>query len=374
MSGVSPMAWFTLARILFVAAVAYAAAILEPLSVGVPANVVFALTLAGLVVVFESRLRDTPITRVLGALIGCAIGLAIAHTIVTGLFWADNGNRRVEFLHSFTLIVLPYLGLVLGAKHGEWLEPARLAGLFRAAGPQRRYKILDTSVIIDGRIADVCETGFMDGTLVIPQFVLKELQLVADSADSMKRNRGRRGLDILQKIQKMSGVEVSISDLDFPDVREVDLKLIELARALQGKIVTNDFNLNKVAQLRGVDVLNVNELANSLKPVVLPGELMKVFILKEGKEYNQGVAYLDDGTMVVVDNARKMISKTIDIVVTSVLQTTAGKMIFGRYIDAGAAAAAAAPVVERPRPAAVAGAAPAQPQQKQELETQNLGL
>ena len=251
----------------------------------------------------------------------------------------------MEFLHSFTLIVLPYLGLVLGGKHGEWLEPARLVSLFRATGPQRRYKILDTSVIIDGRIADVCETGFVDGTLVIPQFVLKELQLVADSADSMKRNRGRRGLDILQKIQKMSGVEVSISDLDFPDVREVDLKLIELARALQGKIVTNDFNLNKVAQLRGVDVLNVNELANSLKPVVLPGEVMKVFILKEGKEYNQGVAYLDDGTMVVVDNARRMISKTIDIVVTSVLQTTAGKMIFGRYIDAAMPNGAAAPAV-----------------------------
>jgi len=359
------MAWFTLARVLFIAAVAYAAAILEPLPVGIPANVLFALGLAALVVLFESRLRDIPITRVLGALIGCAIGLGIAHGIVTGLFWADNGNRRVEFLHSFTLIVLPYLGLVLGGKHGEWLEPARLAGLFRAAGPQRRYKILDTSVIIDGRIADVCETGFIDGTLVIPQFVLKELQLVADSADSMKRNRGRRGLDILQKIQKMAGVEVSISDLDFPDVREVDLKLIELARALQGKIVTNDFNLNKVAQLRGVDVLNVNELANSLKPVVLPGELMKVFILKEGKEYNQGVAYLDDGTMVVVDNARKMISKTIDIVVTSVLQTTAGKMIFGRYIEAGTAAAAAAPVAERPRPAAAAAvaAAPVAPQQ-----------
>ena len=221
-----------------------------------------------------------------------------------------------------------------------------------AAGPQRRYKILDTSVIIDGRIADVCETGFIDGTLVIPQFVLKELQLVADSADSMKRNRGRRGLDILQKIQKMAGVEVMISDLDFPEVREVDLKLIELARTLPGKIVTNDFNLNKVAQLRGVDVLNVNELANSLKPVVLPGEIMKVFILKEGKEYNQGVAYLDDGTMVVVDNARKMISKTIDIVVTSVLQTTAGKMIFGRYIDASVAAHIAPAGAERATPAA----------------------
>jgi uncharacterized protein YacL len=200
--------------------------------------------------------------------------------------------------------------------------------------------VLDTSVIIDGRIADICETGFMDGTLVIPQFVLKELQFVADSSDSMKRNRGRRGLDILQKIQKMAGLDVMISDVDFPDVKEVDLKLIELARTLEGKIVTNDFNLNKVAQLRGVAVLNINELANSLKPVVLPGELMRVFILKEGKEYNQGIAYLDDGTMVVVDNARKMIGKTIDIVVTSVLQTTAGKMIFGRFIDSATAAQA----------------------------------
>ena len=178
------------------------------------------------------------------------------------------------------------------------------------SGPQRRYKILDTSVIIDGRIADVCETGFLDGTLVIPQFVLKELQHVADSADSLKRNRGRRGLDILQRSRRCPGVAVMISDADFPEVKEVDLKLIELARTLPGKIVTNDFNLNKVAQLRGVEVLNVNELANALKPVVLPGEIMNVFIIKEGKEYNQGVAYLDDGTMVVVDNARKMIGKT----------------------------------------------------------------
>src|SRR5438105_11254272 len=185
---------------------------LQPLAVGLPANVALALVLAALGVLFASRLRETAITRVLGALIGCAIGLGIAHAIVTGLFWADSGDRRVEFLHSFTLLVLPYLGLVLGGKHGEWLEPARLVTLFRAAGPQRRYKILDTSVIIDGRIADVCETGFIDGTLVIPELVLEELQLLADPADSLKRNRGRRGLDILQKVQKMSGVEVSISD------------------------------------------------------------------------------------------------------------------------------------------------------------------
>jgi len=216
----------------------------------------------------------------------------------------------------------------------------------------------------------VCETGFLDGTLVIPQFVLKELQLVADSPDSMKRNRGRRGLDILQKIQKMSGLDVMISDIDFPEVREVDLKLIELARTLQGKIVTNDFNLNKVAQLRGVQVLNINELANSLKPVVLPGEFMKVFILKEGKEYNQGVAYLDDGTMVVVDNARRMISRNIDVVVTSVLQTTAGKMIFGRYIESpttsGTMSTPAPPPgsAATPAPAAVPAVRGAQPNVK----------
>jgi uncharacterized protein YacL len=335
------MAWFALGRVLFVAAVACAAALLRPLAtVGLPANVLLGLALGGLVLALERLLRQAAPSRMLGALIGFIGGLAIARGIEAGLFWADPTDRRVEFFHGFMMIVLPYLGLVLGAKNGEWLEPVRLVGLFRPVGPERRYKILDTSVIIDGRIADVCETGFIDGTLVIPQFVLKELQLVADSGDSMKRNRGRRGLDILQKIQKMAAVEVMISDVDFPEVREVDLKLIELARTLQGKIVTNDFNLNKVAQLRGVEVLNVNELANSLKPVVLPGELMKVFILKEGKEYNQGVAYLDDGTMVVVDNARKMISKTIDIVVTSVLQTTAGKMIFGRYIEPGVAAQA----------------------------------
>lgn len=334
------MAWSILARLLFTGAVAYTAFLLRPLGAAPLLEALFGGALALVAVGFEWRLRETPITNVLGALLGGAIGLAIAKGIGAALFWTDASNGAVAFLHGFILLALTYLGLVIGGRKGEWLQPSRLAGLFRAAGPERHYKILDTSVIIDGRIADVCDTGFMDGTLVIPQFVLKELQLVADSADSMKRNRGRRGLDILQKIQKMSGVAVMISDVDFPDVREVDLKLIELARSVSGKIVTNDFNLNKVAQLRGVEVLNINELANALKPVVLPGEIMKVFILKEGKEYNQGVAYLDDGTMVVVDNARKMISKTIDIVVTSVLQTTAGKMIFGRFIDPTLAAQA----------------------------------
>jgi uncharacterized protein YacL len=343
------MAWSILARLLFGAAVVYSAYELRPLGPDPLGNVLFGLGLAVVAVVFEWRLRDTAVTNMLGALVGGGVGLLLAKGIGAALFWVDPGDQRVAFLHSFVLLLLPYLGLVIGGRKGEWLEPSRLMSLFRAAGPERRYKILDTSVIIDGRIADICDSGFMDGTLVIPQFVLKELQLVADSADSTKRNRGRRGLDILQKIQKMSGVEVIVSDADFPDIREVDLKLIELARSLSGKIVTNDFNLNKVSQLRGVAVLNINELANALKPVVLPGEIMKVFILKEGKEYNQGVAYLDDGTMVVVDNARRMISKTIDIVVTSVLQTTAGKMIFGRYLDPSQMGQGAPAQDERPR-------------------------
>jgi uncharacterized protein YacL len=328
------MAWQLFVRALFIAAVAWAAAILRPFDAALAPNVGIGALLGGAVIFIETQLRQTEVTNLLGALIGGAIGLGLAKTISAALFFVDATDNRVGFFHSFILLVFPYLGIVMGARKGEWLEPQRLAGLFRDVGPQKRYRILDTSVIIDGRIADVCETGFLDGTLVIPQFVLKELQLVADSSDSLKRNRGRRGLDILQKIQKMAGVDVMISDIDFPEVREVDLKLIELGRSLQGKIVTNDFNLNKVAQLRGVEVLNINELANSLKPVVLPGEFMKVFILKEGKEYNQGVAYLDDGTMVVVDNARRMIGKNIDVVVTSVLQTTAGKMIFGRFIEA----------------------------------------
>ena len=330
------MNWGILARVAFVAIIAYSAVELRPLGSGPLVNIVFGAGIAGLIIFLEDRLRQTPLPNVVGALVGGTVGLLLARLIGDAHFWARADNIGVIFLHTLILLALPYIGLVLGAKSGEWLEPERIAGLFRPQTQQRRYRILDTSVIIDGRIADICETGFVDGTLVVPQFVLKELQQVADSSDSLRRNRGRRGLDILQRIQKMAGVDVIISDADFPDVKEVDLKLIELARSLQGKIVTNDFNLNKVAQLRGVEVLNINELANSLKPVVLPGETMKVFILKEGKEYNQGVAYLDDGTMVVVDNARSMIGKTIDVVVTSVLQTTAGKMIFGRFIDASA--------------------------------------
>ena len=219
---------------------------------------------------------------------------------------------------------------MVGAAKGEFIDLAALGGIFSDKNIKRDCKILDTSVIIDGRIADVAETGFLTGSILVPQFILTELQQVADSPDSSKRQRGRRGLDMLQRLRNNNQIDIQIIETDFPAVKEVDLKLIELGKQLDAIIVTNDFNLNKVSQLRGVQVLNINELTNALRPVVLPGEAMRVFILKEGKEYNQGVAYLDDGTMVVVDNARRLIGKPADVAVTSVLQTTAGKMIFGR--------------------------------------------
>jgi len=196
-------------------------------------------------------------------------------------------------------------------------------------------KLLDTSVIIDGRIADVCETGFLDGLLIIPRFVLHELQHIADSDDPLKRNRGRRGLDILNKIQQSKSIKVKIHEKDFPEIKEVDAKLVKLASFLNARIITNDFNLNKVAQLQGVKVLNLNELSNVVKPVVLPGEEMSVFVAKEGKDANQGIAYLDDGTMVVIEEGRSSMGKTINVVVTSVLQTTAGRMIFTKIKEHG---------------------------------------
>jgi uncharacterized protein YacL len=295
--------------------------------------------IAGAIILFESRLRKVSLKRLIGAAIGSILGIfgAFLFSLVIHSAMPESATQR--FLELFIVVLMAYVGAIVGANKGDLLNLSALGGIFGGEKQGKRsYKILDTSVIIDGRIADIAETGFLDGVLVIPQFVLRELQLVADSADSLKRNRGRRGLDILQRIQKIASLNVQIVEDDFPAVRDVDMKLIELAKAYDSaKIITNDFNLNKIAQLQGVEVLNINELANSLKPIVLPGEAMRVFILKEGKEYNQGVAYLDDGTMVVVDNARKMIGKTVDVAVTSVLQTTAGKMIFGKFDERSAA-------------------------------------
>ncbi len=320
-------------RVLFVAVLGCASFFLRPFDLDGPISAVIGAALGVCAVLFEIRIKKISLQRLIGAAIGSVLGILGAYLISLVLGELSTRYNTVHFLNVAVLALMTYCGLVVGAAKGDLLNLTAFGGLFGAGEKASRntLKILDTSVIIDGRIADIVETGFVDGTLVIPQFVLRELQLVADSSDSMKRQRGRRGLDILQRIQKMPQLNIQIFEDDFPNVREVDMKLIELAKVYDCKIVTNDFNLNKVAQLHGVEVLNINDLANALKPVVLPGETMRVFILKEGKEYNQGVAYLDDGTMVVVDNARKMISKTIDIAVTSVLQTTAGKMIFGRF-------------------------------------------
>jgi uncharacterized protein YacL len=328
-----------LIRVLFVLITALSCYELQPLGLArIPAAAV-GVVVGVAVILFEIRLRQVSLKRLIGAVIGSILGIIGAYLFSLVIRNSINPGPTQSFLQLFVMLLMAYVGLVVGAGKGELLNLAALGGIFGGEKQSRKsYKILDTSVIIDGRIADIAETGFLDGVIVIPQFVLRELQLVADSADSMKRNRGRRGLDILQRIQKIATLTVQIVEDDFPAVREVDLKLIELAKEYEGKIVTNDFNLNKVAQLQGVEVLNINELANSLKPIVLPGEIMKVFILKEGKEYNQGVAYLDDGTMVVVDNARKMIGKNVDISVTSVLQTTAGKMIFGKFDERGSMA------------------------------------
>jgi uncharacterized protein YacL len=290
-----------------------------------------ALVLGAIMMVLETRIRKAPFRVIWSAGLGLLVGILLGWLLGSIYQAVVESSEMATFIRIFFLVIMPYIGLLVGTRKPEWLDPAYWSGLFKDKKSGRSTKVLDTSVIIDGRIADLCDTGFVEGDLVIPQFVLKELQLVADSPDALKRQRGRRGLDVLGRLQKSPQVSVTISDLDFPDLRDVDSKLIECAKALGAKIVTNDFNLSKVAHIQGLQVLNVNELTNSLRPVALPGESMSVFILKEGKEKDQGVAYLEDGTMVVVDNSRRMIGQTINITVTSVLQTTVGKMIFGRF-------------------------------------------
>ena len=290
-----------------------------------------AFALSVIIIYLETRIRKAQFKVIWSSTVGTVAGVFFGWILSVIYKTIAQDNSTSLFIRIFFLIIMPYIGFLVGTRKSEWLDPANFFRFLKEKSVGRSYKILDTSVIIDGRIADICDTAFIEGTLVIPQFVLKELQLVADSADGLKRQRGRRGLDVLDNLQKSSRISVSISEMDFPGVKDVDSKIIELAKQMDAKIITNDFNLNKVAQLQRIPVLNINELANALRPVVLPGETMKVFILKEGKEKDQGVAYLDDGTMVVVDNSRKMIGQNIDITVTSVLQTTVGKMIFGRY-------------------------------------------
>ncbi len=291
----------------------------------------------GLIRLVEEKLVKAPVTDVIFGTLGIIFGLIVAFLIVLPL----NTVKIPVFstvLPTFLTLLLGYLGFQVGFKKRD-----ELINLFNRKSDKKKeieevvkerhgveLKILDTSVIIDGRISDICQTGFLEGTLVIPQFVLEELQHIADSSDVLKRNRGRRGLDILNKIQKELPINVEIYEGDFEEIHEVDSKLVKLAKLVSGLVVTNDFNLNKVCDLQGVPVLNINDLANAVKPIVLPGEELHVQVIKDGKEHNQGIAYLDDGTMIVVEGGREYIGKYLEVIVTSVLQTSAGRMIFAK--------------------------------------------
>ena len=318
-------------RILVVAIITAAGYFFPPFQISRYYGGLAGFFLSVLFIYLETRIRKSQFKVIWSGTLGTFAGVLIGWGLGSIYQNITQEDVTTTFIRIFFLIVMPYIGFLVGTRKHEWLDPTYLSSFFKEESTGRSYKLLDTSVIIDGRISDICNTAFIEGDLVVPQFILKELQIVADSADSVKRQRGRRGLDVLDQLQKSSRASVVISEVDYPEVKDVDSKLIELAKHLDAKIITNDFNLNKIAQLQGVTVLNINELANALKPVVLPGETINVFILKEGKEKDQGVAYLDDGTMVVVDNSRKMIGQNVEITVTSVLQTTVGKMIFGRY-------------------------------------------
>lgn len=321
-----------LIRILFLLVLSFACYLLRPFALPPWAAAGAGALAAALAIVFELRVRAISLKRLIGAVTGSILGIFGAFLFSVVLRGSLPSGGTLSALQIFVLLLMSYIGLVVGANKGDLLNLAALGDLFAGERSARRsVKILDTSAIIDGRICDIADTGFLEGTLVIPEFVLRELQMVADSADASRRQRGRRGLDVLQRMQANSLLTIQIVEQDFPRIREVDLKLIELARQLDAKIVTNDFNLNKVAQLRDVQVLNINDLAGSLKPIVLPGEKMQIVILKEGKEPTQGIGYLDDGTMVVVDHARRMIGRSIEITVTSALQTASGKMIFAKF-------------------------------------------
>lgn len=297
----------------------------------------FVDSLVNAIKVLEERVIKAPVTDVLFGSIGLIIGLVVSFLIQIPLNpFPVVGTIVPIFIYLF----LGYFGFQIGFKKRDelinlFLLPTKMRERKKEQDETgektgKSLKILDTSVIIDGRIADICQTGFLEGTLVIPRFVLEELQHIADSSDVLKRNRGRRGLDILNKIQKELAVKVEIYEGNFEEIQEVDSKLVKLASLVSGVVVTNDFNLNKVCELQNVAVLNINDLANAVKPVVLPGEELTVQVIKDGKEQNQGIGYLDDGTMIVVEDGHNYIGKTIEVVVTSVLQTSAGRMIFAK--------------------------------------------
>ena len=324
----------TIVRVIVLAAATAAGVALGP-SLGVTHGKVWlggaGFLLGVLAVVLEWQARRVPVDRLFWGATGGILGVAFGLGLGTALGAVAPGAGPLG--RGLFGLLLAYLGSMVALAKRDELEEMSTKLFPRTAEGREAYKILDTSVIIDGRIVDVCESGFLEGTLLVPQFVLRELQQIADSSDGLKRNRAKRGFDVLERLQRTSKVSVRIDGRDFPHVREVDRKLLELAKVTGGKVVTNDYTLNRLAGLSGVAVLNVNELANALRPIVLPGEPMQVHVVKEGKEVAQGVAYLDDGTMVVVDHGKRFIGQTVEVTVTTVLQTAAGRMIFARPQD-----------------------------------------
>lgn len=278
----------------------------------------------------DETLSKYPMQEILMYIIGLGIGLYVA-SLATNALKISRTSAVSQVCIILLYIALGFFGIYLvHQKKSEikgWLS--KTGDILNHSQP----KILDTSVIIDGRILDIISTGFMEGKIIIPHFVLDELRHIADSSDSLKRNRGRRGLDILNELKNTRLIPVEVMEIDYPELEEVDSKLLKLAGEIQGKVVTNDFNLNKVAKLQKVQVLNINDLANAIKQVVLPNEEMTVTVIKEGKEHDQGLAYLNDGTMIVVEGGKKHVGTTIKVVVSSVLQTSAGRMIFAKVAN-----------------------------------------
>jgi uncharacterized protein YacL len=292
----------------------------------------FGLGIGYVILKAEERLKTIPLKTIFGSLVGVTVSLIVTNLFISRLLLSLVDVNISLPIYILLYFIAGYLGFRIGSNKGESIDLSKLP-MFQKAEEGDNLKILDTSAIIDGRIADIAETGFVEGTIIIPQFVLYEIQHIADQQDPLKRTRGRRGLDVLNRLQKQSLVKVKIVDYDFQRLKDVDSKLVALANKLGAGILTNDFNLNKVAELQGIKVLNINQLATSMRPNALPGEQMTVKVLKEGKEYRQGIGYLDDGTMVVVDEGKKVLGKQVDVIVTSVLQTASGRMIFARLRD-----------------------------------------
>ncbi len=283
-----------------------------------------------IIIMMEIGIRKVSVKGLSSAVFGLILGLIMSKLVGDAFSLAPISAGTLSTTRVYLTLIFCYLGMVIGLRGKDEFNVIIPYVRLRRHDQSEEKVVLDTSVIIDGRIVDICKTKFLDGKIVIPRFVLKELQQIADSTDPIKRQRGRRGLEILHTLQKEMSQDIALNEEDFPEINEVDAKLVKLAKLLEGKILTVDFNLNRVASLQGIKVLNINELVNALKPVVFPGEQMQVKLIKEGKEHSQAIGYLDDGTMVVVEDARKFIGQEVDVVVTSVLQTQAGKMIFTR--------------------------------------------